>query len=250
MKLTILGSGNFIPRKNRSNPCYLLDIGIETIMLDCGSGSLRQFAHADRSLWELRRIFFSHLHLDHIADFIPILFTRKYLQPNFPIQNLTFYAHPNFKLFYQELIGLFSKWIIDERYSFEFQQLYTDCMKFNGYSMEIFQTAHTPESVILKFTENGKKFVYTGDTDLTETLITSCRNVDCVLTELSCMDNEPSEGHLCPSKVIDLVRQAQPKRVLLTHISPQNDNSNVANEIQSTLSIPIQIVNDLDLFEI
>jgi len=250
MKLTILGSGNFVPVKNRSNPGYLLDIGKETIMLDCGSGSIRQFARANRSIWELHRIFFSHLHLDHIADFIPLLFTRKYLQPDFPIQNLTFYAHPNFENFYQELTRLFSKWIDDERYSYDFQLLSTDFIKFEGYSLEIFPTTHTPESLILKFNEKGKTFVYTGDTDLSETLVKSCLNADCVLTELSCSDDQPLENHLCPSKIIELIQLARPKRVLLTHVSPKNDNSKISEGIQSKSTIPVQIVNDLDTFEI
>ncbi|MFA4838806.1 MAG: ribonuclease Z [Candidatus Neomarinimicrobiota bacterium] len=250
MKLTILGSGNFVPVKNRSNPGYLLDVGKETIMLDCGSGSLRQLARVNRSLWELRRVFFSHIHLDHIADFVPLLFTRKYLQSDFPIQNLAFYAHPNFETFYRELTRLFSRWIEDERYSFNFQPLEPGGREFDEYSLQIFPTTHTLESLILKFTENGKTFVYTGDTDLSETLVTSCRNADCVLTELSSTDNQSSEGHLCPSKIIDLIRLAQPKQILLTHVSPQNDDPKVSDRIQSAASVPVQIVNDLDTFEI
>ncbi|HPB00757.1 MAG TPA: MBL fold metallo-hydrolase, partial [Candidatus Marinimicrobia bacterium] len=67
MHLTILGSGSFLPNEKRNCSGYLLDIGDETLLLDGGSGTLRQIVKAERSVLEVGRVFYSHFHLDHIA---------------------------------------------------------------------------------------------------------------------------------------------------------------------------------------
>ena len=78
MRLTILGSGTLVPVANRCNPGYLLDIANDTILLDSGSGTLRQISSAGRSIWDINQIFYSHLHIDHTNELIPLLFAYKY----------------------------------------------------------------------------------------------------------------------------------------------------------------------------
>jgi ribonuclease BN (tRNA processing enzyme) len=38
MKLTVLGSGGWIPTSSRQTSCYLITSGTETLVLDAGTG--------------------------------------------------------------------------------------------------------------------------------------------------------------------------------------------------------------------
>lgn len=250
MKLTVLGSGTFRPVKNRSNPGYLLDIAGKTILLDGGSGTLRQIVKADRSFWEIQLVFYSHLHLDHIAEFIPFLFTRKYTQSDCTAQEVIFYGHENFHKYFSELSQIFNPWIDAPNYPFTFQPLKIGRNDIGNLKLDVFHTNHTPESLIFRFIENDKTFVYTGDTDLSNELVTACRNADCVLTECSNTDANPIEGHLTPNKISQLAELAKPRKILLTHISPENDYAGLVTEIRCSKEISIQIVEDLEVFTI
>ena len=74
MKLTILGSGNSLPNKDRNAPGYLLEADNKLIMLDAGEGTKRQIVKAGYDLFRLTDILITHTHVDHVAELPAILF--------------------------------------------------------------------------------------------------------------------------------------------------------------------------------
>ena len=73
MKLTILGTGTIIPSLKRNASGYFLNIGGDNVLVDCGSGVLRQLIKAKINYNDLDYIFITHRHTDHIADLVSIL---------------------------------------------------------------------------------------------------------------------------------------------------------------------------------
>lgn len=68
MKLTILGSGTCVPTIKRGSPANFLEIGKVKILVDCGSGTLRQLVKARLDYKNIDIAFFTHFHSDHILD--------------------------------------------------------------------------------------------------------------------------------------------------------------------------------------
>lgn len=67
MKLTVLGSGGWIPTSFRQTSCYLITSGAEALVLDAGTGL--GALHIDPSLLdgiETVTVLLSHFHLDHV----------------------------------------------------------------------------------------------------------------------------------------------------------------------------------------
>jgi len=69
-KLVILGSsGGPTPKPERSSTAHALVSEGQTSVIDCGSGVGRQLVRAGVDLTSLARIFITHHHIDHVADF-------------------------------------------------------------------------------------------------------------------------------------------------------------------------------------
>ena len=79
MKITVLGSGTFIPNVNRHSAGYLLEVNGKKILIDCGNGILLQLEKLKSKCYEdLDYVFITHTHVDHISDLDALLFTFKW----------------------------------------------------------------------------------------------------------------------------------------------------------------------------
>ena len=248
MKLTILGSGSALPVTNRNPSGYLLDIGEETILLDSGAGTSRQIVRAGRSIDEIDKIFFSHFHIDHIGDLPSLLFALK--NENFEVKNLDIYAHPDFAHFLETYQELYGDWIMDENPFYQFNPLEKGTYNFHNFDLRIYPARHRPESYIYCFEAEDKTLVYTGDTEYCVGLIKAAENADLLLTECSFPDSHPVEAHLSPKKIQRVIKHSTPKKIVLTHLYPENDRADLVDEIKLGTETEVTRAEDLQTFVI
>ena len=71
MKLTMLGTGNALVTECY-NTCFVLEEGGQCLMVDGGGGStvLAQLKHAGYDWMDMRRIFVTHKHVDHLLGIV------------------------------------------------------------------------------------------------------------------------------------------------------------------------------------
>ena len=81
MKLVVLGTGHG-KSINCYNTCFVLKTSKENLLVDCGGGNgiLTQFSKAHIQIEEIRNIFISHSHIDHLLGIIWII---RYLCPKY-----------------------------------------------------------------------------------------------------------------------------------------------------------------------
>jgi ribonuclease BN (tRNA processing enzyme) len=73
VKLVLLGTaGGPTPKKTRAAPAEALVIGDAIYLVDCGNGVGRQMALAGIPLRDLRHVFVTHHHSDHVADLVTL----------------------------------------------------------------------------------------------------------------------------------------------------------------------------------
>jgi ribonuclease BN (tRNA processing enzyme) len=66
--LTVLGSGSGMPSADRAGSGYLLKRWNDLTLFDCGSGVVRSLLQQGFDPLQLRRVFISHAHSDHVSD--------------------------------------------------------------------------------------------------------------------------------------------------------------------------------------
>lgn len=73
VRLVLLGTaGGPTPKKTRSAPAQALQVGDAIYVVDCGNGVGRQMALAGLPFPELRHVFVTHHHSDHVADLVAL----------------------------------------------------------------------------------------------------------------------------------------------------------------------------------
>ena len=75
-RLKVVGAGTPARSPNRWGTCFLLEIGGEWLMIDCGPGTTYKMYQMGVSPTEIEHLFFTHLHSDHIADYPCFLMSR------------------------------------------------------------------------------------------------------------------------------------------------------------------------------
>lgn len=72
-QLVLLGTaGGPTPKRTRSAPAQALQVGDSIYVVDCGNGVGRQMALAGLPFRQLRHIFATHHHSDHVADLVTL----------------------------------------------------------------------------------------------------------------------------------------------------------------------------------
>ena len=69
MKLTILGSGSPEAYTRRASTGYLLEVGKDRILFDCGGGVVDNLIRSGRLPKDITHLFFTHYHSDHMMDY-------------------------------------------------------------------------------------------------------------------------------------------------------------------------------------
>ncbi len=76
MKITLLGTGTPTPSLKRMSSGYMVQIGEDTLIFDCGPGSYHRMMEAGVSATQVTHIFLSHLHYDHCLDYQRLVLTH------------------------------------------------------------------------------------------------------------------------------------------------------------------------------
>lgn len=75
-EITIIGCGTPTPLPDRFGSSYVIDIGGEKLLFDCGPATTWKLIKAGICPTEINSVFFTHHHFDHDADFPTFILTR------------------------------------------------------------------------------------------------------------------------------------------------------------------------------
>ena len=76
LEVTIIGCGTPTPLPDRFGSSYVVQVGDEKLLFDCGPATTWKLARAGISTTEIDNVFFTHHHFDHDADFPTFILTR------------------------------------------------------------------------------------------------------------------------------------------------------------------------------
>ncbi len=244
MELIILGSGTAIPSAGRGAPGAVIKIGDELILLDCGPGSLHRLAKAGLNFLNIFYILISHLHPDHIADLVPFLFALR--NPDLPLiqKEITIIGGRGVEHFFQKINSIYGSWVEPPR-TITLIEAISKEISFPLFLLKTAPAEHLPSSIAFRITTpEGKSLFYSGDTAYSNQLIDLAQGVDLALIECSFPEGNKVGGHLTPKIAGRIAAEASCQRIILTHLYPQCEDSDIKKQCAEVYKGEIIIASD------
>lgn len=254
LRVTVLGSGTCVPSLTRSSCALLLESLGRKWLFDCGPGTIRRLLEAGTTIFEISHLCISHLHPDHTADLVPLLFATKYPDGDRRTLPLTVAAGRGFGDFFSRLKAVYGDWIDIGEGMFRILEMRTDRpdrREMDSLQVETAPTNHSPQSIAFRVTgPAGRSMVYSGDTDFSAPLIELARGADLLICESAFPEGHRVAGHLTPALAGEIAARAGVKRLVLTHFYPICDQAEIEAECRRTYAGPLILAQDLMRIEV
>jgi len=233
MQITVVGSGTVVPRLERRQSCVVVRAGGQTLVFDLGSGAVRGMLRSGMDPLTVDRIFFTHLHPDHTVDVVSLLFAINYGAPEKRTLPLYVTGPEPFLRFWGSVMEVWGEWMAGEHATL-ISELPHECpspIDLAGFRLSWAPAEHRRESIAYRLDAERGAFVYTGDTEYSQSVVELARGAHTLLIECSFPDEAPVSGHLTPSSVAHIAGEAGVRRVVLTHIYPAADRLDLVSEV-------------------
>ncbi len=220
MKLRVIGCAGPYPGAGRPTSCYLLEAGERKILLDMGSGSLAALTRLTDPA-ELDAVCISHIHWDHVCDLMPFQYLLDRRRTRIPVLLPPEIRGTDF----MKLLGP----ALDVRFL-------PDEGSVAGVEVVTRLTRHPVPNRAMRFTCEGKVFVYTGDASEPGPLTDLCRDADLLLADGAFLEKErpAAAPHMSAAAVGEMAAACGVKRLILTHLPPHTPESALLREAQAS----------------
>ena len=207
MILTILGNNGPFPAAGGACSGYLLesDSGNTRILIDCGTGSLANLNRYYKP-HELSAVVLTHLHFDHMSDMLPM----RYQLDMSPIVSLPVYA-PDAPA---AMVNVLTGGKLD---------LYTaDDVTVGEMKISFLPAIHPVPANSVCVACDGKKFVFTGDTNVNPPLELFADGADLLLADAGFLKKDwlAAKPHLSAQHCGELAASVRAGQLVLTHLNP------------------------------
>lgn len=215
MKLTILGSSDFRLEYPLASAGYVLQTANTTLKLDFGRGNLVNMAHAGIDWKTLDAVLLTHMHPDHISDLFQYLQVFAHLNHTGEIKKqIALYGPRGFETFFDHFRRMIiTSWDVIPTA----RDLFDDKITIGDCTVTTLPMQHSIDNVGYRIESGGRVLCYTGDTEMHDNLITLAHNAHALLVECSGTNDAPAPGHMRPTDIARVAREAGVRKVILTH---------------------------------
>ncbi len=233
MKCTVLGCYGPYPVAGGATSGYLVSHQGQYVLMDCGSGILgRLLERMDPAL--LSGILMSHLHWDHASDLFVLGY---YLQQRGA--RLPLFVPPEVEA---QALSMLPGNVYDIR-------PYPEKMELANLTVTTCPMRHPVPCRAIRLEGDNRSFVFTGDTNTCDALISFARNADVLLCDAAFLDSEWKEHlpHLSAKKAAEAALQADVKQLYLTHLPPAHDPITLEKEARQVFNACCTVKPGMDI---
>ncbi len=237
MELIVLGSGTSIPHPKRASSGYWLRTEAANVLLDCSVSAVGRILQENLDWTLLDSIWISHFHLDHCGGLAPFLAGIKHSsQMKARKKPLRIFGPDGLRRLIEDFDGVNDYKLFEQPFPLEIVEI-EQLEEFDlapGIRAVAMSTPHTAESHAIHVRdESGASMVYTADTGFSNTIDAFARKVGLLVIEASFPKDKPAEKHLELAEAIFIIRRAEPKVAVLTHLYPEWDDVDFETEMQN-----------------
>ncbi len=245
MRVTALGTSAAYPGAGNACTGWLVQQGDTNLLLDCGTGILANLQRAI-SLPQLTAVVITHMHADHFIDLIPLRYAFKYGVN--PSHNRPRIFLPPGGLPILESIGSPLEAIDQDTF---FRSVFdvseydpSGVLSIGAFTVSFAPGTHYVPSWAIAV-QGTKRIVYTGDTAPNRAVAELAAGADILITEATyesiAEENGQLRGHLTAAEAGLLAAEANPSRVLITHIWPHRDPATMLAHAQKAFRGEISV---------
>ncbi len=242
MELTVLGcSGSYGAPRGDACSGYLVQAGGRNIWCDCGNGTLvnlqRRIDPAD-----LDAVVITHSHPDHCVDIFGLHVLFAY---GLGIVDLPVFAPDDVE---PRLAGLVHSW----NGAFAWNTIEDGSTASVGdVSLRFSRTDHPVPTMAVEFGHDGRRLVYTSDTGPAWSPAVFGEGADLVVADSSYLhDDRRSPIHLSAHQAGAIAREADARRLVLTHLWPTVDPDECEAEGSAAFGADVAVARVGDRFAI
>jgi ribonuclease BN (tRNA processing enzyme) len=244
VRLTILGSGTAAPNPRRGAPGYLVEAGQETILVECGAGTVDRLLAAGHDPRQIDHILLTHHHLDHFGEIGHLLFSAR-LPGHGRQKPLTLSGSAALLDVFRRYSEPFGHWLEPDNFELTFHDLDVEPLAARGVTISGYPVEHIASSRALRFTaDDGTVLVISGDTDRCDGIVQAARGADLLVCEASFPEWGKQPKHMVPSEAAEVARLAGVRRLLLTHFYPECDQVDMAAPARAVFPGPVNLAED------
>jgi ribonuclease BN (tRNA processing enzyme) len=222
MQLRFIGCGDAFGSGGRFNTCFQVIAPSTTVLIDCGASSMVALRKWGVDPNGIDAIFITHLHGDHFGG-LPFLILDAQLVSR-RTKPLTIAGPPGLRQRLGQAMEVFFPGSVDigRKFALDVIELEPDTARTVGtvsvLPMQVRHPCGAPPFA-LRLTIDGKSVAYTGDTEWTEALIPVAQDADVFIAEAYFHDRK-IRFHLDLETVLANMDRLRPRRLVLTHMSP------------------------------
>jgi ribonuclease BN (tRNA processing enzyme) len=223
MRLVVLGKSPAWPDPDGACSGYLLEEDGFSLLLDCGDGVFSKLTRVQDYL-TLGAVLISHLHADHILDLIPFSYALR-LSPrrSEPSRRLRLHCPPGSESMFRRLGAC---WKDEELITgaFELAEYEPEApLQINPLAVRFCEVPHYWTAFACELSAGGSRITFGADCGPNQALVDFARGTDLLIVEASLRepDTDRPRGHMTPVEAGEMGRQAEAKRLLITHFSDE-----------------------------
>ena len=187
---TIIGSGSPKYNETRAGASVLISAGETQILVDMGNGTQANLNRINIDTRKISALFFTHHHLDHNEEFIPILIRSLMGRHNFKIigpPNTKKLTESTLDLYAEDIgyrLGKTKRRLEDRRSAFTVKDIMGgEVLPIGGIRVSTLKVPHTIHTIAYRFDYNGDSVVVTGDLTLATDLPQFAQNADFMIID-------------------------------------------------------------------
>jgi ribonuclease BN (tRNA processing enzyme) len=226
----ILGAGGAVPTPTHNAAAYWVAVDGTGVLMDPGPGALVRLVKSGLTpagVDDIGLVVMTHLHPDHCADLVPLLFATHSPIPT-STEDLRLFGPPGLGAYLDRLRDIYGTWLDPRLRSLVVTELLPgDTIPLpGGGSVRPFPVDHPQDRLATlafgyRFLDKaGRAAVFSGDTGPCPALNEAARGAELLVVECSTPDDLATPGHMTVSQVAELCADARPGRVVLTHQYP------------------------------
>jgi ribonuclease BN (tRNA processing enzyme) len=221
MQVTFLGTGSAMPTGSRMQTGLLLSAGRQSLLVDCGSGVLHRLANTETGYEGVSSVLFTHHHLDHVADLLPLIKAR-WLAGE---QHLEIVGPQGTKQLVDGLLSVHD--YLDGRIDLQIREVTAGHpFEIAGFGVEGYETKHSMDGLAYRFAEESDEqalFAFSSDTEAFAGLGRFANGCRVFAHDCSFPDGVDVSGHPTPTQLGDALADCDVDRLYLTHLYPHTD---------------------------